>query len=183
MDGTSAYERYPVIKADDELLYRDFYSHYDTGSIILYYLTHPGSFMYMMESAASQGYVIDSGTAAADKGKEGQPQGKAAEVFRVYSRVKASYIPKTLGFLLIFMVIFCTAGRKERFSTGLFGLLIFMGVLLMALTVIDTGAVEAGRTLFYYNVVFDMGMLLISARLLSWVWGRVRTAWLHGKGG
>lgn len=182
LDGTSAYERYPVIKADDELLYRDFYSHYNTGSILLYYLIHPGSFLYMLESAASQGYVIDS-AAVTDNGTDTRQElGNTGEYFQTYSRVKSAYIPKTLGFLLIFMVVFCAAGRKETFSTGMFVYFMLMGILLMALTVIYSGAVEAGRTLFYYNIVFDMVSFVLMSRLFSWLWSRFRTLWKHRKG-
>lgn len=174
LDGTSAYERFPVIDADNELLVRDFYSKYGTGRIILYYLSHPGDFLTMLETAASQSYEIDGGTVGNYSRESGNAAGDNVFFFRAYSEAKAVYVPGTLGFLLIFGAVFCVLGRKDWSCTGFLFYCLVMGCVAMAVSVIRSGAVEAARDMFFYNVAFDIALFIMTAQFINWIWARRR---------
>lgn len=172
LDKSSAYEKYPVIAIQNELLEKDFYSKYDTGKIILYYISHGSSFGKMMQLMVNQAYTIHENTGGNYDRSAGREAGARTEFFNLYSRLKEGSVPRALGFLLILLVLLWICNRKNFWSNFFLTDLCVFGVCLMAAAVIKTGAADASRRLFFYNVAFDLLVLFLTAQLFDWLVGR-----------
>lgn len=156
LENSSAYDRYPVIDFQNVLLQKDFYAKYNTGKTIIYYLTHADAFSRTLQSVVNQAYTIHPSTGGAYDRTAGRKAGAQTEFFRLYSDLKEQSVPRAIGFLLIVLVIYLLLNWKNRWSCTFFTYLTIYSVLLMAAIVIRSGASDAARQLFCYNVFFDM---------------------------
>ena len=169
LDESSAYEKYPVIDIQNKLLEKNFYSKYGTGKIILYYLSHPDSFGKMMQLIVNQAYTIHIDTGGNYDRDAGKAPGAKTHFFQIYSTLKERYIPRTLGFLLILMVIFWICNRNDWWTRLIFLYLISMSVCLMLAVMVRMGAADASRHLFFYNISFDLLLFFLISQLLEWI--------------
>lgn len=172
LERSSAYDRYPAIDIQNTLLEEDFYQKYDTGKIIMYYMSHGGTFGKMMQLIVNQAYTVHGSTGGNYDRTAGKEPGAETGFFRFYSTFKENTVPRTLGFLLILLVIFWLLNWKDWWRRILFLYLMVLSVCLMAAVVVRSGAAEAARQLFYYNVVFDMLVFFIAAQFFHWIRGR-----------
>lgn len=171
LDGTSAYEPYPAIDFQHEILERDFYPRVGRGRVLLYYICHPDAFVTTMNLMINQAYTIRPGTGGNYSREAGREPGAVSNFFQLYSRVKETATPRSFGFLLILLVIFWICNRKDWWTCAVISYILAAGLCYMAAVMVSMGTADAARQMFPYNIIYDWFLFLLLARLLDWIFG------------
>lgn len=156
LENSSAYERYPAIDFQNELLEENFYEKYNVEKSVLYYVSHGDTFAKMMQLIINQAYTIHSSTGGNYDRDAGKAEGAKTNFFCVYSTQKEAIVPRAIGFLLILVVLFLLMDWSDRTACMFFLYVTAFSVCLMAAVVINNGAADATRQMFFYNVSFDV---------------------------
>jgi len=166
LDQTIYYERNPVIDVQDPMLKEDFYEQYGFTSIAKYYALHPSQLITMLDMAAKSANSIRPESIGNYEKSAGKAQGAQASFFSLYSTMKKAWVPKTVGFILLFFVGMLAVSFKDRQRTLILGFVLMMGLSQIAVSIIGAGDADLAKHMFLYNVAFDVStFVLISAAL------------------
>lgn len=173
LNKTIYFDKYPIIDPEDERLHENFYSQYNISSIVKHYATHPGAFIEMLDLAVHNAYIIRP-----DMGNyefaTGQPPNAHAQIFSVHSNLKRTYVPKTSGFVIIWMLVVGVILYKKRLKQ-----IVVIGVMLVGLSqivvsVLGAGDADLAKHVFLYNVTFDIVNVIVLAHIVAFFDGRYR---------
>lgn len=167
------FDKYPVINPEDERLHEDFYSHYDIASIVKHYATHPGAFVEMLDRAVHNAYIIRP-----DMGNyeyaTGQPPNAHSQIFSVHSNLKRTYVPKTSGFVIIWMLVVGAILFKKRLKQIVVIGITLVGLSQIVVSILGAGDADLAKHVFLYNVTFDIVNVIVFAHIVAFFDGRYR---------
>jgi len=167
LDGTIYFDKYPEIDPEDELLKKDFYSHYNVGSIVEYYAGHPDKFADMLKLAAKNAYHNRPSMGNFEYAT-GYPPNTIANAFSLCSTLKANYTPKTLGFIVIWLIVALALVRKKRLKQIIVAGLILIGLSQIVVSIIGAGDADLAKHIFLYNVAFDVVNVILFAHIVRY---------------
>jgi len=168
LNKTIYFDKYPVIDPENEKLMDDFYSHYSILSIVGHYASDPGAFIEMLKIAAQNAYKIRPDLGNYEYTTGYPPQTKA-QVFSVYSDLKANYAPKTIGFIIIWMFVAIGLMHKKRLKQIIVSALILIGLSQIVVPIIGAGDADLAKHMFLYNVAFDLVNVILLAHFISFI--------------
>lgn len=167
LDGSIYYERYPAADVESGQLVDRFYSHYNFVSLSVYYLTHPGELTAMLDKAAGSGYSIRPAVLGNYERSADREPGAQTQFFTLYSRLKAEYMPKTVGFVAIWILLACGVCFRDRQKLGVILCLFLMGIIQIGTSIVGAGDADLSKHIFQYNVSFDLISFLCFAPPLT----------------
>lgn len=163
--GTNYFQGDTAIKQDDPSLTPDFYDRISHKDVLFFYLQHPSRLIDNMEYAARNSMSIRPYYLGSYEKGEGKPAGTVAYTYSAWSEFKNTHIPHTLGFLILFYVVYYAGVLFEYFRTGelrgriageLMMLLGLIGLFSFLVPILGDGRADIGKHLFLFNVCFDM---------------------------
>ncbi|MDO7908053.1 hypothetical protein Q5741_16695 [Paenibacillus sp. JX-17] len=183
LSGSIYYEPYTTVDVNSPLLEQRFYNHYGFGSILKYYLTHPGQAGSMLNLAARDAFIIRPAAMGNYEKMAGKPFGEQTRFFSGYSLLKAAMTPKTFGFILIWMIVILgmytpsfLAELRSKHRRGLIRLplllmMIAMGLSGIAVSIIGAGDADLAKHEFMFTAAFDLVTLaLVSDLIRGSIW-------------
>lgn len=156
LNGTDAYQKYPVVDYQNEILEEGFYDHYDAVSLSAYYLTHPGALSRMLTDAAQEGYRIRPAQLGNYDRSAGLKPGARTGFFTVYSTWKAGAVPATVGFFFIWFALVIAFNFREKEKMIVLLCAMLAGFSQIGIAVVKAGNSNISSNVFLYNVVFDV---------------------------
>ena len=167
LDGTIYFDKYPEIDPEDELLQEDFYSHYNVVSIVEYYAGHPDKFAEMLKLAAKSAYQNRPSMGNYEY-ESGNPPNTIAEVFSLHSTLKVNYTPKTLGYIVIWLIVALALLHKRRLKQIIVGGLIIIGLSQIIVSLIGAGDADLAKHIFLYNAACDVVNVILFAHVVRY---------------
>lgn len=177
--NNSAYNYYPLVLPDNDVLQEGFLDQFDEYDISLYYLKNPGAFLNMMDIAIKDTMDLRRDFSGNFEQSAGMPQGAKSIMWSFWSFFKQRSMPKTIGFFFLLIVaayIFYTRISREadysnrlRNRRILFYLILFIigvGVSQAIISIIRSGAAELGQHAFLMGATMDMMIFLLFAEVL-----------------
>ncbi|GLX70386.1 hypothetical protein [Paenibacillus glycanilyticus] len=181
--GATYYDFLSPIPVDSEEMEKQFLDKYDFVSIARYYLSHPDSAGKIFETAARNAFYNRTKLGNYEK-SAGKPFGTLTHAFAGYSYLKEKLVPKTSGFVVIWMVTiaglyspsFYRAVKARSLRRALRLPVILMmaasGLCAMAVAVIGAGDADLSKHEFLFVVVFDLVTFWVIADCLCRrLWG------------
>ncbi len=166
LDQTIYYDRNPVIDVQNPMLKEDFYGKYGFVSIAKYYALHPGQLIAMLNEAAKSLHSIRPESIGNYEKSAGKAPGAQTGFFSLYSAMKKAWVPKTVGFILLFFAGVLAVSFKDRQRMMILAFVLTMGLSQIAVSIIGAGDADLAKHMFLYNVAFDVStFVLISAEL------------------
>ena len=175
LNETIYYELYTTVDVDSDILQERFYNRYGFGSILAYYITHPGRAVEMLDLAAKSAFTIRPPAMGNYEKSVGKPFGAHTSFFSGYSWLKVSMAPKTFGFIVIWMLViiglympsFVSALRAKNWRQALrlpFILtMMAMGLAGIAVSIIGAGDADLSKHEFMFTAAFDIVTFLCVA--------------------
>jgi len=175
---TSAYATPPTVKADDQVLNNGFYDKYDSKSILIYYMKHPGSMLGMLDISvrasmeSSRGY---SGNYEKSAGKS--PMSKSF-FWTAWSQFKSGAAPHTIGFLLILAIAILilyirrvmrsTPTRDSRGNLAFvtLALILTIGLSQAVTAIVESGDGDIQRQSFLLGLAIDLVSYYLIAEVI-----------------
>ena len=177
LDQTIYYERNPVIDAADPMLKEDFFAKYGFVSVARYYILHPGQLFAMLNTAAKSTNSIRPESIGNYEKSAGREPGAQSSFFSLYSALKKAWVPRTVGFILLFFAAMLAVSHKDRLRTVILGFVMLMGLSQIAVSIIGAGDADLAKHIFLYNVAFDVSLfVLLSAALTRFSVARQKAA-------
>lgn len=169
LDGSIYYERYPAVDVEGDALKADFFPKYNFVSVAAYYLTRPGELATMLDRAAKNAYAIrPEAIGNFERGAERTPGQKAA-FFTLHSTLKNIVIPKTVGFILIWIAAMLTLSFKDRWRTLVLACAMLAGLSQIGVSIVGAGDADLSKHIFLFNAAFDfVNFVIITTVLLPW---------------
>lgn len=168
LDGTIYFDRYPQIHPEDELLKENVYPRYSTASIAQYYMTHPDDFSEMLKLAASAATHVRP-TLGNYEYTSGRPPNTLSDTFSLYSAFKSNFMPKTLGYIVIWIVVALGLLYKKRLKQLVVCGFIVVGLSQLLVSVIGAGDADLAKHIFLYNAVFDVVHVILFAHIVRFI--------------
>ncbi len=162
------FAKYPVIDADDEMLIDDFYSKYSIITILQHYVRNPSAFSEMLKLAAQNAYRIRPSLGNYEY-SSGYPPNTLAQSFSYYSAFKETYAPKTVGFIIIWMIIILAILYKQRLKQIIIFAVILAGLSQILVSIIGAGDADLAKHVFLYNVAFDTVNVILAAHVIAFI--------------
>lgn len=177
LTDTSAYDYFPLVKADDLSLKNGFLDQYTTLDIASYYARHPGKLLGMIDISVKSSANIRRSYCGNYEKSVGLPE-KAKSIFwSMWSTFKARSAPKTVGYVFVLLVgVILLFGKGyslrpiiNRRST------IFLDMMLVVLlisisqsivTIIFSGDAEMIRHCFIVNFGIDIVTYFVFSEVL-----------------
>lgn len=173
--GSRYYEADALIDRESMWLSDTFYAAYTKLDVGMYYLRHPSEFNELFRLAVRQGYNVRPYQLGNYEKSAGRPAGTQTKAFTLYSQLKYKVTPITVGFVGIWMLLVIMLGIKNKFQALLMSIMIIMGLLQMALSILNVGDTQLLEASFLYAVVFDFVNLVgfaFGINKISEKWGR-----------
>lgn len=167
LDGLIYFEKYPPVETEGEILENHFYNKYNFVSLATYYLTNPSALVSMLDIAAGEGYKIRPDVQGNYEKSAGRLPGEQTEFFTLYSRFKSEFIPNTIGFALIWILVTCGISFRDRKKLIVVLCTIMLGVIQVGTSIVGDGDADLAKHLFLYNVAFDMVSFVCFAPFLT----------------
>ncbi len=169
LDGSIYYERYPVVDVEGEALKTDFFPKYNFISIAAHYLTHPGDLFAMLNRAAQNAYTLQPDAIGNFERSAGREPAQKAAFFTLHSTLKNSVVPKTVGFVVIWLTSVLGLSFKDRWRTLVLACVMLAGISQVGVSIIGAGDADLSKHIFLYNVAFDLtNFIVIATVLLPW---------------
>lgn len=168
--GTNYFQTDTVIKQNDPSLEPDFYDRVSHKDVLFFYLKHPSRLINNMKYAASNSMSIRPYYLGNYELGEHKPEGALSYTYSAWSQFKNNHIPHTLGFLVIFYLVYFAGAlfqyfrSKElrgRIAGELLMLLGLIGIFSFLVPILGDGRADIGKHLFLFNVCFDMMVVVI----------------------
>lgn len=144
LNNSNYYQRYPVVNVESAILKDNFYSHYNSLSISLYYTRHPNQVIDMLNMSMENSYASRS----------------PHKIFIIYNKFKEKIIPSTVGFMIIWCILAIIIGYKNKYRTVVIAVIIFMGIFQILLSIINSGDTNLFKDTFLYKLVFNFVNLI-----------------------
>lgn len=167
LDGTIYFERYPSADVESPQLKEGFYNKYGFVSLTAYYLTHPDELMAILNKAANNGYMIRPDFQGNYERSAGRQPGEKTNFFTFYSEMKKTYVPNTVGFVVIWMLVVCGISFRDRRKLMVIICTIIMGLIQVGTSIIGAGDADLAKHIFLYNVSFDLVSFICFAPILT----------------
>ncbi|MCG7408255.1 hypothetical protein MH117_12555 [Paenibacillus sp. ACRRX] len=169
------YELYTTIDVDSPILEDHFYNKYGFGSILKYYVTHPGKAIDMLDLAAKSAFKIRPPAMGNYEKSVGKAFREQTNFFSGYSTLKAAMAPKTFGFVVIWMILILglympafIAAVKAKNSRRMLRLplivtMVLMGLSGIAVSIIGAGDADLSKHEFVFTAAFDIVTFVVVA--------------------
>ncbi len=169
LDGSIYYERYPAVNVESDALKADFFPKYNFVSVAAYYLMHPHDLILMLNNAAENAYSIRPDVIGNFERSAGREPGQKAAFFTLHSTLKNIVIPKTVGFVLIWLVTMLSLSLKDRWRTLVLLCVMLSGFSQVGVSIVGAGDADLSKHIFLYNVAFDyVNFIILSTVFMSW---------------
>lgn len=169
LDGSIYYERYPAVNVEDDLLKSDFFPKYNFISVAVNYLMHPHDLLSMLDHAAKEAYAIRPEAIGNFERSAGRKPGQKAAFFTLHSLLKNKFVPKTVGFVLIWFISVLGISFRDRWRTLVLLCVMLSGFSQVGVSLIGAGDADLSKHIFLYNVAFDFAnFIMISTVLMPW---------------
>lgn len=174
LSGSSYYDKYPIIDPEDERMQGDVYNHLNASNIAGYYIAHPKAWMQMYRRTIEKlyGYRPGLGNFTVDAG---YAAGTEADILNVYSQFKAGRLPKTVGFVVIWIAVVLVILYHRRDVQLLTLGLMLAAVLSLLIATMGVGDAVFAEAAFLFNACFDLTNLIVFAHIVEF-FDRVITA-------
>jgi hypothetical protein len=167
LDQSIYYEQNPVIDVQDSMLKEDFYAKYGFTSIAKYYALHPGQLISMLNEAARSANSIRPESIGNYEKNAGYAPGAQASFFSLYSTVKKAWVPKTIGFIMLFFAGMLAVSFKDRQRMLVLMFVLVMGLSQIAVSIIGAGDADLAKHMFLYNAAFDISVFVLLSAAIS----------------
>lgn len=176
----SAYDGFPLTRAENPELEEGFYDHYSSLTIVFYYIRYPFSLVSMLDLAAKSAMSIARqycGNYERDTGHEPMARSvfwSAASIFKVRSA------PQTLGYLVILVIAYFLLLRRRkiprrqgrempenRIWLQMMVILTFIGVGICIYAIVAGGDTQLVQFSFFLGIVMDLLFFYIVAAGLN----------------
>jgi hypothetical protein len=176
--NTSAYNYYPFVLPENQLLQEGFFNQYDSLDIAVYYMKNPGSFFNMMDVAIKETMDLRRDFCGNFEQRKGMPKGAKSIMWSGWSFFKLRSLPKTIGYLILLIiaayVMYIRSYRNSRNGKLQQGKIMFLQVLLIVaiggsqviISIIMSGAAELGQHAFLMGAALDMMIFLLFSEAL-----------------
>ncbi len=180
LKDTTAFDRYPVALINSPLLYGMLYDRVSITKIGLYYVKNYFPLMHQLQAGTSQSFTIKPDMVGNYLKTSGKPPLAKTYLFSGYSFIKKHIIPHSIGWFLIFYIIFYAVGGylyyrfyKQRFKAGLlaveFSVIVGLtGLMQLLIAVLGAGDADLEKHLFLTNVTFDLMFLTLIYLAVYW---------------
>ena len=177
----SSYADYPYATFGNPEIQEGFLDQYGLLSVILYYLRHPFAYTGLLEIGTNASFNIIRAYVGNYEQSLGLPERARNPLFIVYSNLKASSLPRTLGFIVLLAVIYMslfrtrTGYQKHAVTYGVrekevmidtFITAIVMGIASITVIILKSGTAELERYQMTYGFCIDVMILLLLAEVL-----------------
>ncbi len=145
-----------------------------TQTILRFYLRHPRRMAQAVFHSASMGFSIRPGYGNYEK-RAGKPPGAVSDGFAIWSSVRESLIPKSFWFVALFLILSAASAffpRKSSGETGFRILLTMLCALQFVVVSIASDPSDIIRHMFFFNLAFDLLLMLAVIDLLFWMGSR-----------
>ncbi|WMJ82954.1 glycan biosynthesis hexose transferase WsfD [Oscillospiraceae bacterium LTW-04] len=169
LDGSIYYERYPAVNVEGDALKEEFFPKYNFISVTVYYLMHPDDLFLMLDEAAKNAYAIRPDAIGNFERSAGREPGQKAAFFTLHSTLKNIIVPKTVGFVLIWLISMLSLSFRDRWRMLVLGCVMLSGFSQVGVSIIGAGDADLSKHIFLYNVAFDyVNFIIISTVFMSW---------------
>lgn len=185
LSGTTYYEPYTTVDVNSNLMLEQFYGKYGFVSIAVYYIAHPDQALRMLNLAAQDAFVTRPPSIGNYEKSEGKAFGAHTRFFSMYSYLKQTVVPKTIGFILLWTVLvaglylpsFIAALRAKQHRQALrmpmLLLIVLIGLASIAVSIVGAGDADLGKHEFAFTASFDLvTFVTVSDVILGRVWRR-----------
>ena len=169
LDGSIYYERYPTVDVEGDALKADFFPKYNFVSIAAHYLTHPGDLVVILNHTAKNAYAIRPEAIGNFERSAGREPAQKAAFFTLHSTLKNMIVPKTVGFILIWLASILGLSFRDRWRTTVLACVFLAGLSQIGVSVVGAGDADLSKHIFLYNVAFDfINFIFIATVVLPW---------------
>jgi hypothetical protein len=163
--GTNYFQAGTAIKQDDPSLTAGFYNLVSHKDVLFFYLGHPSRLVENMKYAAKNSMSIRPYYLGSYEKSMGKPERAIDYTYSTWSQFKKNHLPHTLGFLVLFYLVyyaivlahyFRSRGRQARIAGEMMMLLGLIGLFSFLVPILGDGRADIGKHLFLFNVCFDM---------------------------
>lgn len=173
----SGYEELPVVDGEDEILREGFLDKYMSSDIALYYMKHPVKFINMLDISIKSCFGIRRDFCGNYEESVGLPEAAKSAFWSGWSRFKAETMPKTIGYLVLLLVVsgilfgkgYSVKPEKVRSDNIMLDAMIILGWICLiqsGVTIIGSGDAEMIRHCFPVSCSIDMMTYFIAADLI-----------------
>ncbi|MHC1771094.1 MAG: hypothetical protein AB9907_05030 [Flexilinea sp.] len=175
LNNSIYYERYPAIDVQSQMVVDSFFSKYGYPSIAAFYLINPDKLFQMLNLAAESAYTIRPEMLGNYEKSSGFPAGTKTRFFSLHSTIKNNIIPRTAGFIVIWILIILVQSWKDYGKTIILGCAILIGLSQIGVAIIGAGDADISKHLFLYNLAFDLVNYLAVSALLFRIQDRIQS--------
>lgn len=183
LKGDIYFQSYFPIDINGNYMVHEFYEKYGFGWILKHFLLNPGEFYTILNTAAHDIHQVQPYEMGNYEKSAGKPAKTHTRYFTLYSQMKRYFFPNTMGFLIIWALVYLGiyfpsmfAAFKERQMRGLLrywliiaNLGMVLGILIIS--VIGDGDADLAKHLFLIAVIFDfMTVMTIGDIITNRVW-------------
>jgi len=179
LKGSIYYEQYGTVDVESPMLEDSFYTRFGFGSILKYYIAHPGQLGSILDEAAQSAFTIKP----AAMGNYEQSAGKAfrehSHFFTAYSLLKDKLAPKTFGFIILWMIVVLglhlpsfAAKVKSADFRGMQRMVLILATMGIGLSgilvsIIGAGDADISKHEFLFNLSFDLVTLMTVSGMIG----------------
>ena len=91
-----------------------------------------------------------------------------AQTFSLHSTVKLNCTPKTLGYIIIWMIVALVLLYKKRLKQIIVAGLIIMGLSQIVVSLIGAGDADLAKHMFLYNAAYDVVNVILFAHIVRY---------------
>lgn len=169
LNGTTFYDDTPVIDVESDLMVDNFYNRYGFVSISAYYITHPGSFIQMLNLAIKNAWKLRPAMDGNFDRSAGFAPGTQSDFFSLHSSILLNYIPRSFGFVIIWLIACLLVNRKFHGRLLAIAGSFLMGFMQILVSIIGAGDADIGKHIFLFDVVYDYVTLMTVAEIVIWI--------------
>ena len=177
----SSYADYPYVTFGNPEIQEGFLDQYSLLSVMLYYLKHPFAFTGLLEIGTNASFNIIRSYVGNYERSLGLPERARNPLFILYSNLKASALPRTLGFIILLTVIYLSlfrtrtgfqkravnyGTREKEVMIDTFITAIAMGITSISIIILKSGTAELERYQLLYGFCIDVMIILLLAEVL-----------------
>lgn len=130
---------------------------------------HPHDLILMLNNAAENAYSIRPDVIGNFERSAGREPGQKATFFTLHSTLKNIVIPKTVGFVMIWLVSMLSLSFKDRWRTLVLLCAMLSGFSQVGASIVGAGDADLSKHIFLYNVAFDyVNFIILSTVFMSW---------------
>ena len=174
----SLYETYPTTQLANPLISDTFLNSYTTGDLALFYVGHPGALFSMWDLGAKAAVNLRRDYCGNYEQSTGMPPMSKSLICSVWSIFKTQSAPKTIGYLLVLiLIVFASSGRKlfgrrahaQRWDFTYFLTCVCLPVIAMAdltYVILHSGDAQLVQYNIVLGTVMDILLYFVAAEML-----------------